>query len=293
MKTADVGERSERILREVNVPYLVGEKRAALAEFLTRLEAAHGDAVRRVILFGSQARGDADAESDIDLMIVIRGGVAELRAMRKWCLDNRTDWISEIIYAEEMYRESQRFKPPLYVILRRDGIELWDPHARQIEEEQSPLDFIEGESRMLDYETIMTIRGYLGDMQEHLDEATMLEKNGFIRGAVASLYYAAFCITTAALYLLNVVRGKHSGVEGAVSQFLVKPGLLEEEYHTIFVKLQHGRLSAHYGTQMKQKGEKPLAEEEMPLLLRDGERYIERMKRFLIERGMDESDFKV
>ena len=276
----------------MNAPYLVGEKREALLEFLARLEAAHGAAIRRVILFGSHARGDADVESDIDLMIVIRGGIEELRAMRKWCLDNRTDWISEIIYAEEMYQESQRFKPPLYVNLRREGIELWDPQARQSEEEQVPLDFVEGEFRMLDCETIMTVRRYLGDMQEHLDEATTLEKNGFVRGAVASLYYAAFCITTAALYTMNVVRGKHSGIEGAVSQFLVKPGWLEEEYHATFVRLQHGRLSAHYGTQMKLKGERPLSEEEMPPLLRDGERYIERMKRFLIERGVDESDFK-
>ena len=90
---------------------------------------------------------------------------------------------------------------------------------------------------------------------------------------------------------MNIVRGKHSGIEAAVSQFLVKPGLLEEEYHGIFVKLQKGRLSAHYATQMKLKGETLVPEEEMPGLLIEGERYIERMKRFLIERGVDKSDF--
>ncbi|HEX7592632.1 MAG TPA: hypothetical protein VF429_00520, partial [Anaerolineae bacterium] len=77
----------------------------------------------------------------------------------------------------------------------------------------------------------------------------------------------------------------------AVSQFLVKPGLLEEEYHAIFVNLQKGRMAAHYATQMKLKGETPLSEEEMPRLLREGERYVERMKQFLIDRGVDKSDF--
>lgn len=286
-----ISGRGERLLREVSTPYLVGEKREALAQFLARLEAECADDIKRVILFGSTARGDADEESDVDLMIVTRGGIETLRKIRQWCLENRTDWISEIIYAEEMYQEDQRFKPPLYVNIRRDGIELWDLEEQRIEERQVPLDFVEGESRMLDYETIMTIRSYLRDMQEYLDESALLEKSGHVRGAVASLYYAAFSITTAALYTMNIVRGKHSGIEGAVSQFLVKPGLLEEKYHTIFAKLQKGRLSAHYATQMKVKGETPLSEEEMALLLRDGERYIERMKRFLIECGVEKSDF--
>jgi len=286
----DAGYR-EKILREVNAPYLVGEKREALAQFLARLEAAHGDDVRRVILFGSHARGDAGVESDVDLMIVVRGGLEELRQLRQWCLDNRTDWISAIIYADEMYQEDQRFKPPLYVNIRRDGIELWDPQARQVEEDQVPLDFGEGEFRMLDYETIMTIRSYLRDMRESEQLAHEIERLGFTRKAVAELYYAAFNITTVGLYLLNVVRGKHSGIEGAVSQFLIKPGLLEEEYHDIFVKLQEGRLDVDYRTQRKLAGKKNFTDDELRQLLRDGERYIERMQRFLIERGVDESDF--
>ncbi|OGO39260.1 MAG: hypothetical protein A2Z03_06720 [Chloroflexi bacterium RBG_16_56_8] len=292
MNSHTISRRAEKLLREVQAPYLVGEKGEALAQFLSRLEAAHGDVIRRVILFGSQARGDADEESDVDLMIVIRGGIEELRQIRQWCQDNHTDWVTPIIYADEMYQEDQRFKPPLYVNIRRDGIELWNPEEKAIEEREVPLEFAEGEFRMLDYETIMTIRSYLRDLQEYQNDAAMLEKGGSVRGAMASLYYAALAITTAALYTMNIVRGKHSGIESAVSQFLVKPSLLEAEYHSIFVKLQRGRLSAHYRVQMKLKGERPLTEEEMVPLLRDGERYIERMKRFLIERGIDESDFK-
>jgi uncharacterized protein (UPF0332 family) len=190
-----------------------------------------------------------------------------------------------------MYEEDQRFKTPLYVNLRRDGIEVWDPEARQIEEKQVPLDFVEGEFRMLDYETIITVRSYLSNMRESLNLAHEIEKLGYTRKAVSELYYAASYGTTAALYLVNVVRGKHSGIESAVSQFLVKTGLLEEEYHKIFVRLQEGRLSADYPTQTKLQGKRILTEDELKQLLRDGERYIERMKQFLIERGVDKSDF--
>ncbi len=285
-------ESREKILREVNAPYLVGEKRAVLAEFLARLEAAHGGDVRRVILFGSQARGDADAESDIDLMIVTRGGIETLRAVRQWCRENYMDSISEIIYAEEMYQEDQRLKMPLYVNIRRDGIELWDPQAQQIEEERAPLDFVEGESRMLDYETIEAIRVYLRYMKEGLDEADILEKAEHWGGAVSKLYYAAFDLTTAALYCVNVVRGKHKGISDAVNEFLVKPGLLEAEYGKIYRDLMDGRLNVDYRPQKRIRGEKILTDDELRQLLRDGERYIERMKRFLLERGVDESDFE-
>jgi len=290
MKT-DSTTRSEKLLRETTAPYLVGDKRAALAEFLTRLEAEHANDIRRVILYGSHARGDADAESDVDLMIVIHGGIDKVREIRRWCADIHTDYVRPIIYAEEMYEEDQRLKMPLYVNIRRDGVELWNPKAQQIEELETPLDFIEGEFRMLDYETIETIRVYLGYLKEELDEARILAQADHPGGAVGKLYYAAFDLTTAALYTVNVVRGKHEGVRSAVNQFLVKPGLLEEEYGKIYDDLMEGRLNVDYRPSKKIKGEKILSDDELRQLLRDGERYIERMKRFLIERGVDESDF--
>ena len=145
---------------------------------------------------------------------------------------------------------------------------------------------------MLDYETIQTVRLYLRSMKEELAEAEVLEKAELIGGAVGRQYYAAFDLTTAALYLVNVVRGKHQGVSDAVNQFLVKTGLLEEEYAKSYTRLMEGRQNVDYRPQKTQAGEKILTEDELRQLLRDGERYIERMKRFLIERGIDESDFK-
>jgi len=55
--------RGEKFLHETPTPYLVAEEREVLARFLARLERECGDAIRRVILYGSKARGDADAES--------------------------------------------------------------------------------------------------------------------------------------------------------------------------------------------------------------------------------------
>ena len=62
--------RADRVLREGHVPYLTDQERKGLAHFLERLETECGDRVQRVVLFGSRARGDHDAESDVDLLVV-------------------------------------------------------------------------------------------------------------------------------------------------------------------------------------------------------------------------------
>jgi len=46
-----------------------------LRELRRRLEVLYGDRLVKVILFGSQARGDASSDSDIDVAIVLGGDV--------------------------------------------------------------------------------------------------------------------------------------------------------------------------------------------------------------------------
>ncbi len=58
-----------------------------LAEFRARIEALYGPRLDRLILFGSQARGDADAESDIDVMVVLKQPIADLGLEREARLD--------------------------------------------------------------------------------------------------------------------------------------------------------------------------------------------------------------
>jgi predicted nucleotidyltransferase len=48
------------------------ELRGILAELKERLGALYGDRLLSVVLFGSQARGDAEAGSDIDVLVVLR-----------------------------------------------------------------------------------------------------------------------------------------------------------------------------------------------------------------------------
>jgi len=46
-----------------------------LSEIKTRLEQAHGERLQGVILYGSEARGEAAPDSDIDLMVLLKGPI--------------------------------------------------------------------------------------------------------------------------------------------------------------------------------------------------------------------------
>jgi len=46
-----------------------------LAELPARLKELYGDRLVRLVLFGSQARGDAGSDSDIDVMVILNMAV--------------------------------------------------------------------------------------------------------------------------------------------------------------------------------------------------------------------------
>lgn len=283
-----VSGRGEKVLRETQAPYLVGEERAVLARFIAHLEAECGDEIRRVILFGSKARGEADEESDVDVLIVAKGKAERVKQVVDE-FDVESDIVLlPIVFSEEKYRYFQRLKLPLYVNIRRDGMELWDPPAWETEEREFPLDFVEGEFRRMNEDTREAIRDYLSIAENFWQLAMYDKQGGFLEGAVSRAFYAAFHAASAALFAVNVVRGKHSGVEAAISQFLVKPGLVEEEYKDIYTRLMKGRIVTDYGGERDERGVpefKKLSEDEMEQILTDAERFIARMKQFLRGRG--------
>jgi predicted nucleotidyltransferase len=50
-----------------------------LAAIRSRLEAAHGPRLRGIVLYGSEARGEAGPDSDIDLLVLLDGPIDEHR----------------------------------------------------------------------------------------------------------------------------------------------------------------------------------------------------------------------
>lgn len=56
---------------------------ALLADLRAALDDLYGDRLVRLVLYGSRARGDAHAESDVDVIVVLNGDVAPGREIRR------------------------------------------------------------------------------------------------------------------------------------------------------------------------------------------------------------------
>jgi predicted nucleotidyltransferase len=96
-----------------------------LAELRTRFEALYGERLVKLVLFGSQARGDADADSDIDVLVVLKGEVnpfEEIERGSRVTADVSLEHdvaISSIYVPEERYN---RGAGPLLLNVRAEGV---------------------------------------------------------------------------------------------------------------------------------------------------------------------------
>ena len=96
-----------------------------LAEFRHGLEKIYGSRLAGLVLFGSQARGDALPDSDIDVMVALHGRVNPLEEARRisrfrgdLCL--RHDVVITCVYVSA--EEAQAADNPLLQNIRAEGV---------------------------------------------------------------------------------------------------------------------------------------------------------------------------
>ncbi len=98
-----------------------------LDELREALAAHYGERLSKLVLFGSQARGDAEEDSDIDVLVVLKGEVnepAELDATSKLTADLS---LSHDVVISCVFIGEQRFlthKSSLLLNVRREGVTL-------------------------------------------------------------------------------------------------------------------------------------------------------------------------
>ncbi|OGO41506.1 MAG: hypothetical protein A2Z04_00530 [Chloroflexi bacterium RBG_16_57_9] len=120
--------------------------------------------------------------------------------------------------------------------------------------------------------------------REELETAQENIAHGHFRAAVSRAYYAVFYMASAAPFSQSVQRAKHSGVESAVSQFLVKPGHIEPEFSRLYQRVRRQREEADYAD------ESNIDETTARQALSDAERFVDRLERFLHEIGALRAD---
>lgn len=111
----------------INAAGLSPQLRTVLAQLGNRLRALYGQRLVKLILYGSQARGNARPGSDIDILVVLKGSVHALEEIE------RTDEILTGLSVELnqtvtcLFMEEERFlnrNGPLLRNIRREGVPL-------------------------------------------------------------------------------------------------------------------------------------------------------------------------
>jgi predicted nucleotidyltransferase len=90
------------------------------------LAAIYGDRIERLVLFGSRARGDAQADSDYDIAVFLEDLTDRWREFHLLA-DLRTDILAEtgaFLEARPFRAGSYRDRTPLMHEIRRDAVDL-------------------------------------------------------------------------------------------------------------------------------------------------------------------------
>ncbi len=96
-----------------------------LSELRERFVEHYGDRLVKVVLFGSQARGDAAPGSDIDIMVVLKGDVHPSEELERTgdlvaALSLKYDvLLSTVFRPEEAFYQAET---PLLINVRKEGV---------------------------------------------------------------------------------------------------------------------------------------------------------------------------
>ena len=108
--------------------YLALNERTAVKKYIGLIRDRFPDRVISVTLFGSKARGDADAESDIDLLVLLdtrdSASRSELWRIASDISLEHNVVLSVRVFARKRWHDTRRTHPPLYRAIEADGIAL-------------------------------------------------------------------------------------------------------------------------------------------------------------------------
>ncbi|MGI8552295.1 MAG: HEPN domain-containing protein [Dehalococcoidia bacterium] len=223
---------------------LVAEERALLRRVFATIAAVEPGA--RVILFGSRARGDAEPDSDWDLLILVDGAVDKRRrealssALLELQLETGT-CIGSIVSGKGEWDRPRLRVSPLHANIEIDGIELASDGSGVHVAPAEPLPeavMAEAEENLIDE--------WLERARSALAEAEMLARNGLRNGSVSRLYYACFDTVRALLLHEGYRFSKHSSVQSLFNLHFVKTGIVPSEFGKLYNTLFEQRGKADY-----------------------------------------------
>jgi uncharacterized protein (UPF0332 family)/predicted nucleotidyltransferase len=245
-----------------------------LAELRQRLQAHYGARLACLVLFGSQARGDAGPGSDIDVLVVLRGAEHPLERPPDKA------FVSDLVYdlllrydrlvsllpvSLDRYQHEQS---PLMMNVRREGVSLTSSEVGS-----PPLTSTRPLRERID-EMTPSQAALIQKAAESLYWARQMfqgEQYGF---AASRAYYAMFSVAQALLLSKGLSFSKHAAVIAAFGKHFAHPRIVPIELHRYLIDAQKARLIGDYDI------ETVLTEAEVALLITHAEAFLETAKQY-------------
>jgi len=247
--------------------------------------------VEEIILYGSRARGDADAESDVDLLLLVNWEEEALGEGRYRSPTGDPRWqeivgisyelmleYGIVISPQMMSRQVYRTAYSLRKNIERDGVRLWptpgaEEPAREaataLREPSPPYEVSTDEEQG---ERLAEARTWLALAEEKLPVARQFLTLGLFDETVSKSYYVMFYAAKAALALEGIRPHRHSGVAAKFGEYFAKTGRVESILGRKLREAMEAREDADYNPKRR------ASREEAERLLADATEFLQAIK---------------
>lgn len=110
----------------MNKPKLSRDERAWLRAYREALNAQFPRTIRRLLIYGSKARGNAGPDSDLDVLLIIRDEDGAKKKRLQWIghmLAATSDAVPSILaYTEAEWEQRRRSRSPFRTAVERDAV---------------------------------------------------------------------------------------------------------------------------------------------------------------------------
>ena len=119
-----------KTVQENSLDHLTDRERQVAIEFLKRVRQRFDGQLVSAVLFGSRARGEAEPDSDMDVLVVMSSADPEVRkeirylAVEVWL--EHGIYLSTRVWSQAHWRKLEELQTLLYQNIRRDGINLFE-----------------------------------------------------------------------------------------------------------------------------------------------------------------------
>jgi predicted nucleotidyltransferase len=118
-----------KAMRKNGLRYLTQSERAALDDLVARLRQDYADRVIRVVLFGSKVRGDFNAESDLDVFVLLNSDDWHLHdkivSLSSPISLKHNALISPKVIGPSLYQRMRKLRSFFLENVRKEGVTLW------------------------------------------------------------------------------------------------------------------------------------------------------------------------